>query len=181
MTPDQLAAAEHFVYRLFDAEGSLLYVGCSVKPAARLMAHRSDQPWADDIDRQDVEGPFSRVEALRRESEVIRTEVPRYNVKDHPSPTRWEGPSDEAFLFVQKYVSLSGRSLARAFWKGEIPLEPTEADVWLWLRTLDTRYHAYPCFRSCRCGTYWSDAMQLAEDFRQAEYMRALRERRSAA
>jgi predicted GIY-YIG superfamily endonuclease len=176
MTAAELAAAPHYVYRLRDAEGSLLYVGCAVDPAKRLREHQSDQPWSDLIASQDVEGPYRRLEALRRETSAIRCEHPRFNVRHNPKPERWAGPSDEVFLYVQKYIRLSGRELLKAFWRGEIPLEPTDADIWLYLRTLDTRYHGSPCYRSCHCGNYWSDVMYLAEDHRRAEEQRFLRE-----
>lgn len=172
MNAADLAAAPHYVYRLIGEDEALLYVGCSVDPAARLASHRIDRPWSDLIARQDVEGPFSRCDALAREARAISTERPRFNVAHNPMPERWAGPSEEAFLFVQRRVSVSGRELMRAFWRGDIPMEPTEADVWLWLKSLDVHNHAYPCYRSCRCGTYWSHAFALAEEYRMAEIRR---------
>lgn len=177
MTADALAAASHYVYRLRDAEGVLLYVGCSRDPATRLLAHESDQPWGHLIHSQDVEGPFDRDVALARETAAISSERPRFNIRHNPAPERWERrPSTEAIHFVQRRVSLAARDVMRAFWTGALPLEPTEADVWLWLRTVDTRFHRTPCYRSCRCGNYWSDVMYLAEDHRRAEEQRFLRE-----
>lgn len=145
MTADELAATPHYVYRLRDEAGALLYVGCTVDPAARLATHKTDQPWADLIDRQDVEGPFSRDAALARETAAIATECPRFNVRHNPTSERWEGPSDAAFLYVKNRVCMSGRGIARAFWRGEIPLRPTFADVKAFAQTLDSRNHAYPC------------------------------------
>lgn len=181
MTAAELAAAPHYVYRLLAADGALLYVGCSVDPASRLATHNTDQPWADLIAEQTVEGPYDRAEALRRETAAINSERPRFNVRHNPVPEIPPQPSDEAVAFVRSRVSLSGREIGRAFFRGDIPLEPTEADVWLWLRKLDVRYHAYPCYRSCRCGTYWSHAFALAEEFRQADWQRSLREARAVA
>ena len=154
MTADELAVAPHYVYRLFDPADVLLYVGCSVNPEARLRTHRSDQPWSDIIDRQTVEGPFSRIEALAREAAAIADERPRFNVRHNEDPERWEGPSEGAFLYVKNRVNLAGRCVARAFWNGELPLRPTFSDVRAWVQTLDSRYHAYPCpfAPDCHCA-----------------------------
>src|ERR1044072_8991374 len=143
MRADELAGSPHYVYRLFASDDALLYVGCSVNPTARLATQYSDQPWGDLLADQPVEGPYDRAHALRRETAAIASERPRFNVRHNPTPEILPQPSDEAFAFVQKRVSLSGREIGRAFFRGEIPLEPTEADVWMWLRKLDTRYHAY--------------------------------------
>ena len=144
MTVD-LMTAPHYVYRLIDPNEQLLYIGCSVDPEARLAAHRSDQPWSDLIHRQDIEGPFDRATALKRETAAIAAERPRFNVRDNAEPERWEGPSDGAFLYVKNKVCLSGRGVARAFWRGELPLRPKREDVRRWVATLDSRYHAFPC------------------------------------
>lgn len=151
MTADELAAAPHFVYRLRDAEGSLLYIGCTVDPAARFATHTSDQPWADLIDHQDVEGPFDRAEALAREAAAITAEAPRFNVRHNPTPERPPRPSDKAFLFVQARVNMAGRGIGRAFYNAELPLEPTDDDVRRWVRTLRVGLHPYPCWPSCWC------------------------------
>lgn len=155
MNAEELAAAPHYVYRLRDSDGGLLYIGCTVDPPARLAMHRCDRPWADLIATQDVEGPFGRSDALAREAAAITAEQPRFNVAHNLTPERWAGPSDAAFHYVRVRVCLSGRAIARAFWKGELPLRPTAADVRAWVQTLDSRFHAYPCpfAPDCRCRT----------------------------
>lgn len=169
MNADELAAAPHFVYRIFSTDGSLLYIGCTVDPTARFAVHCCDQPWADLIDCQDVEGPFSRSVALEKEAAAIMREQPRFNVAHNLKPEKWEGPTEAAFLFAKARCSMSGRALNRAFYNGELPLHPTDDDMRRWVRTLYITNHPYPCWPSCWChhsdvpveqietGTGWPD------------------------
>ena len=66
------------LYRHFDADGFLLYVGISSTPDARLQQHRSS-PWFSEIRRVVIEMLPDRETAERAEREAIRTEWPLYN------------------------------------------------------------------------------------------------------
>lgn len=75
--------APTFVYRLKAADGSLLYVGCSANPGARLREHQRAQPWAERIATMDVETHPSRADALAAEAAAIKAETPAYNDVHH--------------------------------------------------------------------------------------------------
>lgn len=66
------------LYRHFDAEGNLLYVGISLSAVARLIQHRSSG-WFDQIVRIDIERFDSRDTALAAENIAIKKERPRHN------------------------------------------------------------------------------------------------------
>ena len=68
------------LYRHFDAQGVLLYVGISYGFLARLSQHRKKAPWYDQITSVTVEKCTSREDALARETLAIATEKPLYNV-----------------------------------------------------------------------------------------------------
>lgn len=68
------------VYRLFNADGVLLYIGVSNAPRSRYRQHQKQQPWGDEIASRTVEWFDTRLEALRVELAAIRVEQPRYNV-----------------------------------------------------------------------------------------------------
>lgn len=68
------------MYRFFDAQGRLLYVGVTVAGLARWTAHASTQPWWTDVASARI-AHFQSVElALLAEVEAIRTEHPAYNI-----------------------------------------------------------------------------------------------------
>ena len=67
------------LYRHFDKDGALLYVGISRSAAARLAQH-SKSPWDHLIARVDVESLDTRQAALKAERKAITTEKPIYNV-----------------------------------------------------------------------------------------------------
>ena len=66
------------LYRHFDAEGRLLYVGISRSVTARLAQH-ADSPWDDLIARIDVERFTTRAHAEAAEFVAIQTEGPIHN------------------------------------------------------------------------------------------------------
>lgn len=71
---------DHFVYRLFDADGRLLYVGCTRNLTRRWKEHRTDKPrMAEATTRCRLQGPYTRAVARAIEREAIRTEDPFIN------------------------------------------------------------------------------------------------------
>lgn len=72
----------NYVYKAFDREGRLLYVGVTADLEARLAAHRSRSLWAAYMSRHTLVGPFeNRADALEAERRIIREERPLYNVQ----------------------------------------------------------------------------------------------------
>jgi predicted DNA-binding transcriptional regulator AlpA len=67
------------LYRHFNKEGRLLYVGVSLTAIKRLVEHRNGCAWYRQIARIEVEWFDTRDEALAAEAEAIRTEKPRHN------------------------------------------------------------------------------------------------------
>lgn len=80
------------LYRLFDADDRLLYVGISLHAIQRATEHRRDKPWWPLVARMEFEHleVESRADAEAIEREVIAVERPVYNVAHHPErrPTR---------------------------------------------------------------------------------------------
>jgi hypothetical protein len=70
----------HAVYRIRNAAGELLYIGCSQSICGRLSGHSSTQPWAHAIARIDVEWFDDELLGRRAEAAAILAESPRYNV-----------------------------------------------------------------------------------------------------
>ncbi len=68
------------LYRHFDAEGLLLYVGVSLRPLGRLCEHRDSSHWVRSIARVTMEWFDSRPEALAAELRAIQTEGPAHNI-----------------------------------------------------------------------------------------------------
>lgn len=66
------------VYRLFDCDGALLYVGCSDHPDVRLKTHKR-KPWGTSISRMTKRWYQKREIALMNERNVIVTEKPKFN------------------------------------------------------------------------------------------------------
>lgn len=69
-----------FLYRQFDANDELLYVGLTTDPHQRHLRHRQDSPWAHLIDRTEYEMHPNLWVGGAHESLAIETEGPLYNV-----------------------------------------------------------------------------------------------------
>lgn len=83
----------HFVYRCFDSDGLLLYVGCAGNVARRLTAHRASRTAFASRALQlfmashTVEGPFeTRGAAEAAEQAAIEAESPLLNLQHSRKP-----------------------------------------------------------------------------------------------
>jgi hypothetical protein len=73
-------ALPHTVYRMYDREGRLLYVGMALYVRIRLAAHRNNQPWFNMVSKVDTERHPDRDSAADAEAAAIRDEAPIFNV-----------------------------------------------------------------------------------------------------
>lgn len=82
--------ASVYVYRHFDTEGRLLYVGMANHPKRRLVSHGSAKTaWHNLIARSTYERFPNRIAAASAEITAIQTERPLWNVTHNPAmPTR---------------------------------------------------------------------------------------------
>ena len=67
------------LYRHYDAEGRLLYIGVTTDPDRRTGQHRRYSGWADKIDATLVQWFDDRTDALAAEARAIATESPAHN------------------------------------------------------------------------------------------------------
>jgi predicted GIY-YIG superfamily endonuclease len=72
-------AREYFVYRMLDADGQLLYVGCTKRLDKRWSEHKSSRRnMVPQVARCRLQGPYTRPVALQIERAAIRSEEPLY-------------------------------------------------------------------------------------------------------
>lgn len=80
-TLEGLRESVHYVYRLYDAAGELLYVGCTYDPRTRRSNHRLTTPWFSEVASFRLTVYPNRAHALEVERAVIAAEQPRHNVR----------------------------------------------------------------------------------------------------
>jgi hypothetical protein len=68
------------LYRLFGADGELLYIGISDAFGRRWRDHAMSKPWWPDVRRQAIDWHPSREDAEAAEKAAIKAERPKYNV-----------------------------------------------------------------------------------------------------
>jgi predicted GIY-YIG superfamily endonuclease len=124
------------VYRLFDAEDRLLYVGCSDCVECRLDQHRLSKRWFGDIARHTVDEFPTRREALAAERVAIQTETPLHN---HDGAGLLQSlltiPMEKTELRCLKLVALKAETSMSALVRRGIgavlnELSPEEGETW---------------------------------------------------
>lgn len=79
-TDDMTRSEVTTLYRAFDCDGALLYVGIADDWLSRWRAHRKESAWFGDVASVKVEDFDSRPEAESAERAAIRAERPKWNV-----------------------------------------------------------------------------------------------------
>lgn len=89
MTTIPLADRETAVYRLFDADKALLYIGVSWDPDIRMKDHEANSPWWPSTKHMAVAWYRNRENAMGHEAWAIATEAPLHNTRQ-PDPGRYD-------------------------------------------------------------------------------------------
>lgn len=83
----------HYVYRCYDADDVLLYVGCTKNVKRRISQHRRDgrpraSRWlAACMTRYEVLGPYDSLDAGRRTEQIlVALEHPMFNIQEQRTP-----------------------------------------------------------------------------------------------
>lgn len=74
-----------FVYRLYDADSRLLYIGSAKCRLSRFQGHRNTSPWWPEVARKELTDQPDIETARRAEAAAIKAERPVHN-KRHNSP-----------------------------------------------------------------------------------------------
>lgn len=89
------------LYRHFDGDGALLYIGVSLNVVMRLAQHRDHSAWFEAIAKVTVERFPTRAKAIAAEREAIRQERPKHNIHHSAEAKRKSVVSSRAFLMEQ--------------------------------------------------------------------------------
>lgn len=85
------------LYRLYDADGVLIYVGISNNPERRWKSHAQDKPWWPEVVEKKVEWFETRKSAARIETTEIGEEDPRHNRTGEKAKKRIEAERAAAY------------------------------------------------------------------------------------
>lgn len=144
------------LYRHFDRDGVLLYVGISLNAVSRLSSHVTSSDWCGQIANVSVELHPTRQAALAAEKKAIKSERPAFN-KIHNGGRRGYVPVESAwpkFIPKQTYrpfiedgddwlvsAEVKGAIGKRTFDRGELP-----PAAQLFVRTGDGRVRGNICY-----------------------------------
>lgn len=77
------------LYRLYDIDATLLYIGIAGNPGRRFEQHAKDKPWWGHVTDVRLEHFLTREAAILAEADAIRTENPKHNImlnRSRPAP-----------------------------------------------------------------------------------------------
>jgi len=94
------------LYRHYDKDDNLLYVGISLSAYTRLSQHKSNSEWAATAVKMTTEPFNSRVDALEAEKKAIINEKPLFNVVHNHNKTKDQEP-DYVRVYMDNVCKLS--------------------------------------------------------------------------
>lgn len=117
------------LYRHFNKNNELLYVGISMSIAARLSNHKSTSHWFNEVTKITIENYETREEVLDAEVKAIQLEKPKFNVQNSLLEYRKITGDNSIFLgvtAVSKRLEITPHQLLRMIKKGEfnVPICP---------------------------------------------------------
>lgn len=101
------SSKQHIVYRVYDVDGRLLYVGCTSNLPQRMANHRATAKWAYRMSTV-VESPVyhDRDSAYEAERHAIATEHPAFNVKSRSLDRRtWTRQDYLDYMAAREHVA----------------------------------------------------------------------------
>jgi excinuclease UvrABC nuclease subunit len=107
------------VYRLYDATGILLYVGCTTNLDRRLKRHAATKPWWPDVAHMVAQSFNVAEEADWAERIAIRDEDPKHNIMRY-TPPRYD-------VWVKAQRAADQRAGGWPFWRAAT-IEPWIAE-----------------------------------------------------
>jgi hypothetical protein len=111
------------LYRVYDSEGRLLYVGSAAYTLARLVGHRS-KAWFRAAAKVEIEHFETAEQALSAEATAILTESPLYNINQVITiPARRGGPKGPRSQSLRVTKPWEALGMSRATWyrRQEVP------------------------------------------------------------
>jgi predicted GIY-YIG superfamily endonuclease len=103
--------AKTYVYRLWNAQKELLYVGISKSLMTRIDQHDKGKEWGAEIDEVTAKSYSSRDSARTAEIQAIKKENPKYNIQDRGpvnffalSRQQWDAMDEEQRLLTADVV-----------------------------------------------------------------------------
>jgi excisionase family DNA binding protein len=110
---------DHWVYKAYDQDGRLLYVGVTGVGPRRLAEHSRGSAWAPLVDRFAIEHVADRSTALARERHLIAEREPPFNSQSNPAAFD-PGPGNLSVNEAAVYSRASVRTLNREIREGRL-------------------------------------------------------------
>ncbi len=82
-----LNVGDHCLYKLYDGEDRLLYVGITTQLRERIRHHHRETEWCRTVERIEVDWNLTKLGAMRRERAIILRDDPVHNRTAYAPPS----------------------------------------------------------------------------------------------
>lgn len=144
------------LYRLFDPDGDLLYVGIAGNPGRRFEQHAATKAWWGSVDTIRLQHFPDRHQARTAELEAIALELPSQNIQDIPHAARqarlWPGT-------LARFSSWCSdcRDSGALWWKSDDARSTFPTGAWVEGESLTCSYHCTTCGHRWNVWFRWRD------------------------
>jgi predicted GIY-YIG superfamily endonuclease len=119
---------EHVLYRFWNVEDVLLYVGITVDSPSRIASHMRDKAWWGEVDGIKFTKYPNRQAALEAEAEMIRTLKPLYNVQHNEMADDEEAEADETSEYLDLICDAVAWGVGKGDWVRHLKDQETDGD-----------------------------------------------------
>lgn len=107
MSKEEENITRQYLYRHYNKEGALLYVGISLNAINRLGQHKDHAHWFDLISKVEIESFSSRCEVRKAEIVAINKENPLYNLQRPSLKEEKTTYQDAKDVLIKRIVSFN--------------------------------------------------------------------------
>lgn len=143
----------HSVYRIYDSDNQLLYVGMSGRVLGRIADHHTTKDWFKDVSRIDIQWHSSKKEATAAEAYAIKSEKPLYNrhLNANHRGVRSRKKKTSHFNFALKLTdSVQGMEIGQSVVvkkeNAQVAIRHMKAEKGWDIQTKVERYKGPPCY-----------------------------------
>lgn len=122
------------LYRHYDSEGKLLYIGISTNITARIAAHRSNSHWFDQVSIIKIEN-FSCLKELRfAEKKAVEQEEPFYNTVYNTNNKVFKERDLLGLHELADYLNIPAGRIRMDIQLKRFPFVPEKEDPFKWMK-----------------------------------------------
>lgn len=122
------------LYRFYDEDGDLIYVGVSLSIINRLKHHKANSHWFDRVAKITIENFNTEEEMLKAEKNVIVEENPFFNKKFSKRKREFNKHDSLTLFDISNYLNIKEGRIQQHLVRGKFMLKPETEKPYTWIK-----------------------------------------------